>query len=810
MRSRFSACLSALLCCAALLPAQTTQIATSGSQLPAAGNVILARDAYGVPHVFSSSDAGAFYGLGWACAEDRFFQMSWNRLMIQGRMAEFFGRGPGDVHLQADREVRYLGWMRHAAEVIQSLDSSKRELLQAYADGVNDYVAQAGSSLHPLFQQLGIPVEPWTAEDCIAAWIRMARHFAPPPWGKSKRLHEFEDLVAQIGLQAAIDAMTPNPVYDDSAAAVKESDVPASVKQAMIDYKNQWNLDQGYQGGYPHESPHFSHAWAAGASLVAENFAALHSDPQTPIRVPALWYEFHLSGRTFEVRGIGVAGSPNVLIGGTPYVSWGATALGMDQQDLFRLTVDPQGHPGEYAYDDGNGSQWLPWTSTTERIHILGENDELLEYRETVWGPMVTALVQDLRPEEEYAFKGVPLHDAGRDSFLGYWDMYHAQSLEAFDAALDGLDYPTLNMVFAEATGSGRVAYRAQGAAPLRSTLSPLGGIIAQDGSHVQFDWLDMIPHLVKPWVMDPADGYVLSGNHMPIGSWYPLIGVTAFGTGSAGDTSRSRRLRERLQAQSSFSAQEVFDIHFDVVQPARRDLVKLLRHLARVQNYPISSSSDAALRHLGPWEQAGARMDNSHYATYLAHRMNLQFRANTAGPVLVAQYGGADNGLQFFLKTKIADIEANPPVDLTVEEADFVDMVVGDAYDALIAQHPDPLTWQSDFENEQLNKEIVKWTSLEGFPSLTPGDRVAVGPLDCVDGGTILAQMTQSWSQKVIVGPIDGAETVAPLGQSEHLGPHHLDQQVLWESLAFKPSPVTRAGVAALPGLSIQMLQYP
>lgn len=55
------------------------------------GRVELVRDRWGAPHVFSETDAGAMYGLGYATAQDRAFQMYYNLRIIQGRLAEHVG-----------------------------------------------------------------------------------------------------------------------------------------------------------------------------------------------------------------------------------------------------------------------------------------------------------------------------------------------------------------------------------------------------------------------------------------------------------------------------------------------------------------------------------------------------------------------------------------------------------------------------------------------------------------------------------------------------------------------------------------------
>ena len=87
--------------------------------------------------------------------------------------------------------------------------------------------------------------------------------------------------------------------------------------------------------------PKFSHAWVVGGKRTTTGSSVLVSDPQTPVRNPSLFYEFHVQGKTFNARGIGVPGSPIILIGFTDQVAWGVTALGADQADLFLLETDP-------------------------------------------------------------------------------------------------------------------------------------------------------------------------------------------------------------------------------------------------------------------------------------------------------------------------------------------------------------------------------------------------------------------------------------------------------------------------------------
>src|SRR5512133_735371 len=105
------------------------------------GKVDLLRDTWGIPHVFSDTDRGAMYGLGYATAQERGFQMTYGLRIMQGRLAEVIGDRPKggrrDTALDSDRRMRTFGWGLAAARIARNLDADTLGLLQAYCEGVN-------------------------------------------------------------------------------------------------------------------------------------------------------------------------------------------------------------------------------------------------------------------------------------------------------------------------------------------------------------------------------------------------------------------------------------------------------------------------------------------------------------------------------------------------------------------------------------------------------------------------------------------------------------------------------------------------
>jgi len=772
----------------------------------AAEQVTLVRDEWGAPHVFAETDRGALFGLGWATAEDRLFQMVRSRLMAQGRVAEFFGPGfvpgGGEANVDHDRAARLSGWWRHAVRATALLDPETLGLLQAYSDGVNAYTASPSARFHPLFAQYGIPIEPWRPEDCIAVWLRFGRHFATDGSDEVARLREWEALTATLTVGEALAEMHKYSVCDEGAAVVQAHNVPAVVRQAMQDYADALGLSGGCQ--VPLDGPTFSQAWAVAGPRSTTGRALLGGDPRSEVYRPNKFYEWSLDGETLLVRGIGVPGSPIALSGSTPHVAWSPTALGMDQADLFSLATDPSGHPGQYWLD---GSWRAFEVDELETIRVKGGADRSLRYRETVWGPVVTAVLSGTLPGEEYSVKRVPTVDPARETARALLGLYRARDVDEVLSALGEWSWPSINMVFADA--GGRIGYTIAGDVPVRNPAITLAGVIPHDGSTSASDWIDRLPWGLQPHVLDPVEGELLSANHMPVGSWYPI--PIRFGAGGRGDTPRSRRLRERLQALPPIvTPDEVFDVRLDVVQPCRRDLVELGVWLRDNQPGRLSPDAVAALAVLEPWWLAGAPMDDSHPGAPLAWQLDLLFREANTAEELLQTYGEGDSGLNLFLKTKIADVRAPSPVPLTPAEAGDVDSRLAGAWAAArLLGDPSGLTaW---YRSEVLTFTVEAWASLEGLPPPTPvAAPLSVGPVRCADPDTLFSPPYQGHTLLAQPGAGDVARSLSPPGQSEHQGPHELDQVGLWELGEVKQAPATLAGVQASGPTLATELVYP
>jgi acyl-homoserine lactone acylase PvdQ len=775
-----------------------------------AGTVDLMRDAFGVPHVFASSDQGAYFGAGVAVAEDRLSQMIYSRLAFDGRVAEFFGRGTGDAFLTGDRTSRLIGFRLRATRAVAILDPEMRSLLNAYAAGVNQVINDPGTSLHPLFVAAGVPVSPWTSVDSVATWSFLGSNFSSSALTESRQLHDFEDLLATVGGDqvAALALFAAPVVYDESAAVVSQSDVPLSLQQEMTEYAASVSMGPlvvPFSAGP--SGPQFSHSWVVSGDRTVDGKAILIADPRLPLDRPSTLYELHLQGETFNARGATLPGCVNFIVGQSGSLAWGGSGIGADQADLFRLKVDPLNHPNEYELD----GVFRPFDFVkTEVIEILGESPVTEIYRESFFGPVVSPVVSDLDVGEEYSLRRVDRMEYGQDSSLGFLQMYRAADVVSFSEALEGFRYPSANLVFGDS--GGRIGYWANGSMPVRSPAQPLSmlaGKVAQVGERSDQNWIDIIPHRLLPSVLDPDAGVLMTANNMPAGAWYP-IDIKA-GSGAYGESARSWRLRELVTAMPLDAMPPIVDTatflapHFDTVNPRERDLIQLALHAEAQLGVTFTPAASDALREAEGWlldsAQTGIIGDKTGFHRGVALVSNIVPIIRIEQGVEMAQtYGAGRAAVILFLKTRLGEVASTGTANLQPFEITWIDDRLRDALEKTNDAYGSESNWLTGYLNTELTLVIPGWRQFSQI-ELDPNDVLTLGPLDCTDKDTLLSQRDFAYLSTAIPGDLDAGVSVLPFGQAEMGKVHDTDQTALFQSATFKPAPMTKGAIGALVG---------
>ncbi len=697
-------------------------------------SVTIVHDKWGVPHISSDSNRGAYYGLGYACAKDRIFQMAFQRARIKGQLAKYLGAGNQLEYVGSDEAMVEIGFYDHMIpeRIWPAQTQVMKNLLTAYADGVNAYVAAHESQLSQETNVpavlLDLPRDGWVGQDCIAMWLEFAIRVGGQ-YGNEEEISNREayDCYIEGGYteaQALLQIAECDEIYDELGASTP-------FQQQLKDDAETYLEGQGYtfpvtMGISAPRLSSFSQGWAVGRNILDPNQpvkAVLFGHPQIPLSKPGLFWEAHVKGRGFEVRGACVPGTPNFMVGATDKVAWTATRLVMDSDDLYRL--DTMGGT-TYTLD----GQPVAVRVVPKTIEVLNGTPVTTEYRESYWGPILDfdpipltqpqcgALLPNCQTTTgwEYALRLPGFYRPGAEPCSAYYQMYQSANADEFHENMGSLNWPPFNCVFADADGN--VGYTVAGAMPVRVPTAPHLGAVAQDGDLTANDWKDLMPQAVKPhWI---NQDYAFSANNLPVsGSWYPLPLHP-----NGGHTDRSRRVLEMLDDLKDRSIsgvlpvqpEDVVNMYVDDVCTPARDVTKMARYILSTPQPSFtgfSSNAMNAFSELDVWESKGAHLgkhlkpkDDGRSLAIKAHVFG-QFKTKSS---LTGLYGKREAGSVYWMRCR-ADaidstckpqtcpplVECQPPpgqvVQFTADEIDVVDACLEDAWTqlecALIAVGP-------------------------------------------------------------------------------------------------------------------------
>ena len=462
------------------------------------GSVEIVRDRWGVPHIFGSTDHDAFFGLGYAHAQDRLWQMEMNRRIGAGRLSEVLG----DATLSIDKFQRTMGYYRAVQGDYAAVDDRSRATLDAYAAGVNAWLAE-GHTLPPEFLLLGFEPEPWSPYDSLV-WEKMMSWDLGGDYDMELLRQQ---LVQAIGPERTAQILPPYPA--DGVDILAQSDlviVPAGADALLqIDSALEQNFARGGR-----ESG--SNDWVIAGARTESGLPLLADDPHLGTSIPAIWYLAEVQGDKLHAIGSTFPGVPGIIIGHNEEIAWGVTNVGPDVQDLYAERINPA-DPNQYEVD----GQWRDMVVVEELITVKGEEEPIRwAARSTRHGPLISD-VSDTGTPLALRWTALDPGDTTMDAFLG---VSYAANWEEFLDAQRAYVTPSQNFVYADRAGN--IGYIAPGAIPVR--VEGHNGMTPAPGWASEYEWQGYIPFDELPKTYNPADGYVATANNRVVVEDYPYM----------------------------------------------------------------------------------------------------------------------------------------------------------------------------------------------------------------------------------------------------------------------------------------------
>lgn len=496
-------------------PQRSGELQLSALQAP----VSVRYDERGVPHIQAEHEADMYRALGFVHAQDRLFQMEMLRRLARGELAEVLGSKLVDT----DRLFRTLGIREHADRYTAQMDmgTPASKALLAYLDGINQYQASRPAPLE--FDVLGIETRPFTVADTLSVAGYMAYSFAAA-FRTEPVLSHIRDQLGADYLKAFDLDWHPQGVVGQPLAAGDWQDL-----NAIAELSHAALLDAGL--------PQFegSNAWAVSASRTASGKPLLAGDPHIRFAVPAVWYEAHLSYPGFELYGHHQALNPVASLGHNRDFAWSLTMFQNDDLDLIAEKTNPA-NPNQISHR----GQWVELQSREELISVKDAEPVRLTLRRSPNGPIINDALGDSAGKTPIAMWWAFL-ETENPILDGFYQLNRAASLEQARAAVEHIEAPGLNVVWANAGGdigwwaAAKLPRRPAGVNP-SFILDGASGEAEKDGFH---------PFSANPQEENPQRGYIVSANYQPVSP----TGMEIPGYYNLPD--RGQRLNERLSDSS-------------------------------------------------------------------------------------------------------------------------------------------------------------------------------------------------------------------------------------------------------------------
>ena len=522
--------------------------------------VEIVRNTANVPHILGQSDPDVFFGLGYAHAQDRLWQMTVLRRTVQGRLSEVFGRRT--VHI--DKLLRRLDLYGLAHRSVEVQDDYTEAALRAYSAGINARLAEINEQAlgrgAPEMFLFNAPVSLWQPGDSIAIIKLMSLQLSG----------HLEDEV----LRARTSLML------DDAARLSDilPDVPGSGIAALPEYAILFpELPRYAHGSSIPDTPlspfprrgfaGASNAWTVAPSRSASGGTLLANDPHLGFTAPGIWYLARLELTKGGVIGATIPGLPVISAGRSERLGWGLTSSYLDDQDVHIEQLNPD-NPEEYLTPDG----YKRFQTRPSIIEIKDTAPITLTLRWTENGPVLPGTHYDLEtitPPGHVASLSWSVLSPRDTSMSASLALMNADSVrQAIDFG-EGFIAPSQNLSLVD---RDTIGLKLIGAMPRRHLNNQSHGRIPTPGWLGRNRWNGRLPYADNPEFVAPIGGVLGNTNNKIIDRPFPRHVSYEWG-----DTQRILRWKRLMQSREAHTRDSFMEAQLDTVSFTARSLLPLV-----------------------------------------------------------------------------------------------------------------------------------------------------------------------------------------------------------------------------------------
>ncbi|MFP4448483.1 MAG: penicillin acylase family protein [Bacteroidales bacterium] len=533
------------------------------------------RDSLAIPHLFAKNEKDLYTAVGYTMAQDRLWQMDLLRRGITGQLSEIFGE---DL-LQTDILMRSLRVQKKSKEVLQNTPPEIIKALEAFSEGVNQYIKNNRDELPPEFSILQYEPKPWKPIHSVNLIGYMAWDLTMP-WSYEIALYKLKNKLNTKKYQALIPDIEKQETYVYPNA--EEDSILTSIAE-HLGKQNQKLASLGL------ELFTGSNNWAVSGEKTASGKPLLANDMHLGLFSPGIWYQMHHSVQNgLNVKGLVLPGQPFVIVGHNDTIAWGMTNVMLDDMDFYKETIHPD-DSGKYRL---NG-EWEDFDIVTENIPVKGKDTIQRKIRYNHRGPIISEH-KDIKNES------ISMQWIGNEysnELRSVYRLNHAGSWEDFKDAVRTFSAISQNIVYADINNN--IGLYCCAGIPIREG----NGIGLYPGDTTQYDWKGFVPFEELPHIYNPQEGIVASANNRTAGEDYPYYISRWFDL-----PSRINRIRELLENTEKHTVQDFMNIQTDHKSNMAERIKPIILDYLEKTKTDFNESETKGLKLLKNWDAEYAK----------------------------------------------------------------------------------------------------------------------------------------------------------------------------------------------------------
>ena len=723
-------------------------------------------DKYAIPHIYAKNTDDAYFTIGYVQAKERLFQIELIRRLAAGRLAEILG----EAAIESDKFMRTIGITEYSKRTKADFEAIENPEIKsnvlAYIEGINTFIKEGYTPIE--FTVLGIEKEEFSIEDVHNIMGYMAFSFA--------MAHRTEPILDYINHKFGTSYLNDLDVHvDTSVTLIKSNLIPTDNRDISI------HTDKILKS-LPFPQLIGSNSWIVGAEKSVTGDVLFANDPHIGFAQPAVWFEVHYETPTTEGYAYHLPGYPFPQLLHNRHHAIGLTMFENDDIDLYREKQNPA-NANQYWHKD----EWKRFKNRAETIVVNDGEDIQLNVRETIHGPVINDIFQEVKEDNPISMYWVYTKFPNNILESAYL-ISNGKSVEEVAKGVSLIHAPGLNIMYGDVDGN--IAWWTGAKLPKRA--AHVNSKLILDGASGNDDITEYIDFEMMPHSINPSANYVYSANNQPLSpdeSLYP---------GYYLPEDRARRITTLLESKDRWTTADFKEMLLDVtsenVPEISQSIVNVLKQTQ------LSDREETILTVLDNWvgDYSLDAIGPTIY-TKLIHHIIHKTMADELGESFETFNG--THILERSIQPLLSNGSSEWWDDINSDNKETITDIFTDAFKTSISELTNQLGEDHNYWKWEKVHTITHDHVLGSVEALS--DYFNVGPYEIAGAGEVINnlqfQFTDDGTYEVKGGPstrrivdFDDIEnnswSILPTGQSGNpLSPHYKDQAEMFVNGKFR-----------------------